>query len=91
MAQAVDYSAAYLTDLVRRRTGQSVHRWITKRRMVAACSLLEETDQSIDYIAEAVGYRNTWCLFRLFRKTFGMALGQWRSAYRGSITKTCGM
>ncbi|MBR8838074.1 MAG: response regulator, partial [Stigonema ocellatum SAG 48.90 = DSM 106950] len=47
VAQAVDYSSAYLTDLVRRRTGQSVHRWITQRRMVAACSLLQETDQSI--------------------------------------------
>ncbi|MBR8840574.1 MAG: helix-turn-helix transcriptional regulator, partial [Stigonema ocellatum SAG 48.90 = DSM 106950] len=87
VAQAVDYSSAYLTDLVRRRTGQSVHRWITQRRMVAACSLLQETDQSIGYIAEAVGYRHTWCFFRLFRKTFNMAPGEWRGAYRGSVTK----
>ncbi|MBR8841203.1 MAG: helix-turn-helix transcriptional regulator, partial [Stigonema ocellatum SAG 48.90 = DSM 106950] len=86
VAQAVDYSSAYLTDLVRRRTGQSVHRWITQRRMVAACSLLQETDQSISYIAEAVGYRHAWCFFRLFRKTFNMAPGEWRGAYRGSVT-----
>ncbi|MEM7556079.1 MAG: AraC family transcriptional regulator [Cyanobacteria bacterium P01_A01_bin.84] len=74
VAESVGYSAAYLTDLVRRKTGHSVHRWITKRRMVAACLLLLETDQSIDCIAEAVGYRNRWCFFRLFRKSFGIVL-----------------
>lgn len=88
VAQSVGYSAAYLTDLVRRKTGHSVHRWITKRRMVAACSLLIETDQSIDCIAEAVGYRNRWCFFRLFRKNFGMTPGDWRSAYHSSAGKT---
>ncbi len=88
VAQSVGYSAAYLTDLVRRKTGYSVHRWITKRRMVAACSLLLETDKSIDSIAEAVGYRNSWCFFRLFRKSFGMTPGVWRSETRNSVGKT---
>ncbi|MGB3651756.1 MAG: DNA-binding response regulator [Rivularia sp. (in: cyanobacteria)] len=87
VAQSVGYSSAYLTDLVKRKTGRSVHRWITKRRMVAACSLLIETDQSIDSIAEAVGYRNKWCFFRLFRKSFGMTPGDWRSAYHSSTGK----
>lgn len=85
VAQSVGYSGAYLTDLVRRKTGHSVHRWITKRRMVAACSLLLETEQSIDAIAEAVGYRNRWCFFRMFRKSFGMTPGDWRSAYHSSV------
>ncbi len=90
VAQSVGYSAAYLTDLVRRRTGQSVHRWITERRMVAACSLLLETDQPIDNIALAVGYRNTWCFFRHFRNSFGVTPGDWRSEARSSVGKTCG-
>jgi YesN/AraC family two-component response regulator len=90
VAQSVGYSAAYLTDLVRRKTGQSVHRWITRRRMVAACSLLLETDQSIDCIASSVGYCYTWCFFRHFRSSFGMTPGDWRSANRGSVGKTCG-
>ena len=88
VAHSVGYSPAYLTDLVRRKTGHSVHRWITKRRMVAACSLLLETDKSIDCIAEAVGYRNSWCFFRLFRKSFGMTPGVWRSEARNSVGKT---
>jgi len=31
--RTVGYSSAYLTDLVRRQTGQTVHQWIVKRRM----------------------------------------------------------
>lgn len=78
VAQSAGYSAAYLTDLVRRRTGQSVHRWITERRMVAACSLLLETDQPIDSIALAVGYRYPWSFFRHFQNSFDMTPGDWR-------------
>jgi AraC-like DNA-binding protein len=90
VAHSVGYSAAYLTNLVRCQTGQSVHRWITKRRMVAACSLLKDSDLSIDCIAEAVGYSNRWCFFRQFRNSFGITPGDWRSANRGSVTKNCG-
>ncbi len=89
VAQSVGYSAAYLTNLVRCQTGQSVHRWITKRRMVAACSLLLDSDLSIDCIAEAVGYCNRWCFFRNFRNSFGTTPGDWRSFSRTSVTKTC--
>ena len=90
VAHSVGYSPAYLTDLVRRKTGQSVYRWITKRRMVAACSLLLETTHSIEYIAEAVGYRHTWSFFKHFRNSFGMTPGDWRSEARNSDVKTCG-
>ncbi|MBW4562709.1 MAG: response regulator [Mojavia pulchra JT2-VF2] len=82
VAQAVGYSAAYLTDLVRRQTGQTVHQWIAKRRMAAACSLLLETNQSIEQIAEAVGYRYAGCFFRQFRISFGMTPQVWRKAQR---------
>ncbi|WGV26499.1 DNA-binding response regulator [Halotia branconii] len=82
VAQAVGYSAAYLTDLVRRQTGETVHQWIAKRRMAAACSLLLETNQSIEQIAEAVGYRYAGCFFRQFRISFGMTPQVWRKAQR---------
>lgn len=82
VAQSFGYSSAYLTDLVRRQTGHSLYRWIVKRRMTAACSLLLETDRSIECITEAIGYRNTWCFFRQFRKEFGVTPGEWRSANR---------
>jgi YesN/AraC family two-component response regulator len=82
VAQAVGYSPAYLTDLARRQTGQPLHRWITQRRMAAACSLLRETDKSIEKIAEVVGYRYTGCFFRQFRISFGTTPQVWRNAQR---------
>ncbi|MCC5660820.1 response regulator [Nostoc sp. XA010] len=82
VAQAVGYSAAYLTDLVRRQTGETVHQWIAKRRMAAACSLLLETNQSIEQIAETVGYRYAGCFFRQFRISFGTTPQVWRKMQR---------
>jgi len=82
VAKAVGYSPAYLTDLVRRQTGQTVHRWIVSRRMAKACSLLLETNQTVEQITEAVGYRYAGCFFRQFRQSFGMTPQAWRSAQR---------
>jgi YesN/AraC family two-component response regulator len=82
VAEAVGYCPAYLTDLVRRQTGQPVKRWIVQRRMAAACSLLLETNQSVEQIAEAVGYNNVGCFFRQFRISFGMTPQVWRNAQR---------
>jgi YesN/AraC family two-component response regulator len=82
VAQAVGYSPAYLTDLVRRLTGQTLHRWIVQRRMKAACSLLIETDQSIEQIATIVGYRYVGCFFRQFRQSFETTPQAWRNTQR---------
>ena len=82
VAQAVGYSPAYLTDLVRRQTGQTVNRWIVKRRMAQTCSLLLLTDQSVAQIAEAVGYQNAGHFFRQFRQYHGTTPQAWRNAQR---------
>lgn len=67
VAQAVGYSPAYLTDLVRRITGKTVNYWIIKRRLEEAKRLLLETEDSIEQIAFKVGYQNInhfYCQFR---------------------------
>lgn len=67
VAQAVGYSPAYLTDLVRRMTGKTVNDWIIKRRLEEAKRLLLETKDSIEQIAFKVGYQNInhfYCQFR---------------------------
>ncbi len=78
VAQAVGYAPAYLTDLMRRQSGKTVYQWIVERRMTAACSLLLETNRSVEEIATAVGYSYTGCFFRQFRLSFGMAPKAWR-------------
>ncbi|MBW4562719.1 MAG: AraC family transcriptional regulator [Mojavia pulchra JT2-VF2] len=82
VAVAVDYCAAYLTDLVRRNTGKTVNDWIVERRMLAARALLLETDQSVNQIAEAIGYQYVSHFFRQFRQYHGTTPQNWRKAQR---------
>lgn len=80
VAAAMGYCPSYLTDLVRRCTGQTVNDWIIKRRIVLACNLLKETDQSVNQIALATGYQNEGHFFRQFRQHCGMPPATWRKA-----------
>ncbi|MBD1930347.1 MULTISPECIES: helix-turn-helix transcriptional regulator [Cyanophyceae] len=86
VAQAVGYSPAYLTDLVRRQTGQTVYRWIIKRRMAEAHRLLLMTSQSVQQIAEAVGYLDHGHFIRQFRRFNSMTPQAWRKAYLSNLT-----
>ncbi|WP_009631723.1 response regulator transcription factor [Synechocystis sp. PCC 7509] len=78
VAQAVGYSPAYLTNRVGSQTGQTVNRWIVERRMVAARSLLQNTDQSVEQVANALGYQNTCHFSRQFRQHHGAPPQAWR-------------
>jgi YesN/AraC family two-component response regulator len=78
VAQAIGYSPAYLTDLVRRQTGQPVNRWIIHRRMVAAQHLLLNTNQTVSQIAETIGYETVGHFSRQFRKLYGLPPKEWK-------------
>lgn len=80
VAQAVGYSPAYLTNLVRQQTGKSVHRWIVDRRMAQARRLLLETKQAVNQIATEVGYQDACNFSRYFRLLHGSSPQAWRSA-----------
>lgn len=86
VAQAVGYSAAYLTDLVHRHTGKTVNDWIVEHRMVAAQTLLLETDQCVNQIAEAVGYQNEGHFFRQFRQYHNTTPRAWRKMQRSGVS-----
>jgi AraC-like DNA-binding protein len=82
VAAAVGYSRAYLTNLVGSLTGQTVNRWIVERRMAEARSLLQDTNQSVEQIAQAVGYQNACHFFRQFRQHHGTTPQAWRKAHQ---------
>ena len=80
VAQAVGYSPAYLTNMVRQQTGKTLYGWIIERRMAQAYFFLLETSLSVNRIAEAVGYRNPGHFITQFRKLHGTTPQAWRSA-----------
>lgn len=71
VAEAVSRSPAYLTDFVRRETGRTVLNWIIGRRLAEARRLLLTTNQSVERVAEAVGYLDTGHFIRQFRRLHG--------------------
>ncbi|KAF3886747.1 MULTISPECIES: response regulator transcription factor [Nostocales] len=88
VAQAVGYSSAYLTDLVRRLTGKTVNDWIIERRIAQACNLLLSTNDSVNQIALQVGYQNInhfYCQFRNYYKTTPHV---WREAQRCKLVQS---
>lgn len=82
VAYSLGYSSAYLTDLVRRCTGKPVNHWIVERRMLAARTLLLETNHSINHISETVGYQYEGHFFRQFRQYHKTTPQAWRKEQR---------
>lgn len=82
VAEAVGRSPAYLTDLVRRETGKTVLCWIVERRMAEARRLLLETNQSVEQIAEAVGYIDRRHFSRQFLRLHEATPQAWRSTHQ---------
>ena len=82
VAKEVNFSPAYLTDLIRRETGKTVGSWIVERRMTEARHLLLATDLPVNQIAESVGYLDSSYFIRLFRRLNGTTPQAWRLLYR---------
>jgi AraC family transcriptional activator of pobA len=82
VAGAVSVSPGHLTTVVRRKTGQTVQRWIAERRMAEAQRLLAETELTVDAIAGRVGYRDAGYFIKHFRRDHGVTPLAWRRAGR---------
>jgi YesN/AraC family two-component response regulator len=80
VARHLGFSSPYMTKLVKIHTGESMNKWIIKRRVTAARNLLLETEQSMEQIAEAVGYQSINHFFRQFRQYYGTSPKAWRKA-----------
>jgi AraC-like DNA-binding protein len=71
-------SPYYLSRLFRRVTGQSIVDYINNRRIEAAQRLLEETDLSINDVAEQTGFSTAAHFRRVFRDLLGVGPHQYR-------------
>lgn len=83
VARAMGRSPAYLTDRVRRETGRTVLRWIIDCRMQEAQHLLQDSEMTVNRIAEVLGYTDTSHFIRQFRQYHGMSPQLWRDRRRG--------
>lgn len=84
IAAAVGLTPGHLTTVVRRKTGRSVQRWITERRMAEARKLLRETNLPVETIAAQAGYRQPSYFIKHFRRDHTVTPATWRRRARAT-------
>lgn len=82
VAEAVGYSPAYLTNLVKRKTRKTIINWILERRMLEARSLLLNTQDSITKIAMSIGFSDAYYFSRRFSQLHKISPRNWRQQQR---------
>lgn len=80
-AEAAFLSPSYLSQLLKKQTGQAFVEWLTARRMQRARELLAHTADRVSGIANAVGFGDEAYFTRRFRQHFGMS----PTGYRQSL------
>ncbi len=71
----------YLSKSFKKITGYSLNRYIIQERMYLACKLLEETDITINEIADSVGYKNYSHFTQTFRQIYSITPSEYRTAH----------
>lgn len=85
ISAALHISSYYLSHVFKNMTGYSPIRYITKRRIGEAQSLLISTTKSITDIALEVGYDSPGYFDRVFSKEIGMTPKKFRKEYVSHI------
>jgi AraC family transcriptional regulator, transcriptional activator of pobA len=80
VAVAVGRSPAYVTTALTQATGRSAVQWIVSGRMAEARRRLVHSDESVDAVAERIGYADATHFIRMFRREHGVTPAVWRAA-----------
>lgn len=82
LGQELGVSQAYLSQLLRRRTGKTYSELVQEKRMAKARELLAYSDTPIMDIALEVGYSDQFYFSKLFKRLCGMSPNAWRKQSR---------
>lgn len=93
VARAVGRAPSHLATRVKAETGEPVGAWIAHARMAHARELLLRGDDTVDVVAEKVGYSSPSHFHRTFRSMHDLSPAAWRAehtraAHRGSMGGT---
>ncbi len=82
VAAAVFRTPAHVATSVKAATGYSVGEWINSGRTAEAAKRLVHTDESLEEIANHVGWRDKTHFIRQFRSAYGVTPAAWRKQQR---------
>lgn len=81
LAEKVAMSPRNFTRVFTRETGASPARYVAEARLAAARQRLEQTNDTLDNIAESTGFGSTINLRRLFEKQLHLTPGEYRQRF----------
>lgn len=82
LAKIVDLNPAYFSDMFSRVMGISPIKYINKKRVEKAQTLLVSTELTLSQIAQKTGFNDEYYFSRLFCKTVGQSPGKYRRMFR---------
>ena len=78
LAELFHYESSYMSKQIRLATGRTFSDIVTNFRLTEAKDLLLHTRESIEHIAELVGYNSGDHFSYMFRKTYGISPMRYR-------------
>jgi AraC-like DNA-binding protein len=83
LAALAAVSVPHYSAVFRRLTGYSPVNYHTRLRLQRACFLLDTTGETINRIAQQMGFEDTFYFSRIFRKIVGYSPRQYRLLKKG--------
>lgn len=80
IAEKFHMNAVYVCQLFKKKTGVTFIYYINRLRIEKAKGLMRSTDLTCEQISEQVGIKNSNYFFRLFKKTTGQTINQYRKS-----------
>jgi len=78
LAKHFNYSRAYMSNLIKQRTGKSFVEFLQEFKLKEACFLLKNTDLSAMEIISKIGYSNVSYFYRIFKNEYDMSPVEFR-------------
>ncbi len=78
VAEQFDYCPQYLSRMFRQQSGQTIHAYVTRLRMLESVRLLQERGMTIREVSRRVGYTSEKLFVRNFKRSYGMPPSQYR-------------
>ncbi|EOH94442.1 hypothetical protein I588_00308 [Enterococcus pallens ATCC BAA-351] len=72
------YNKNYISNMIKAKTGSTFQELIDQKRLSEAKIMLQNTNYSISEIAEAIGYKSTPSIFKLFQQKTGQTPNDFR-------------
>lgn len=81
LAEIASISPVYFSRKFKHTVGMPVSQFLVMKRLLKAKELLQESDESIQVIAELTGYQSLPHFFKAFKKATGTTPHQYRKSY----------